>query len=146
MIYRPISLKNLHLAETRSGVDMLGDLLKEELKVTFKILVYAHRTSHTLTSLTSIRRQGLKREPMGMHHEKVPIQATNMNTDCWRKERKFGIGSMAWTHGKGYRVEVDWLFGVLYVAVEGEFVRKVKNNLEGYGYVLSKPLGVHGPH
>ena len=146
MIYRPISLKNLHVADAERGVDMLGDLLKEEFKVSFLILVYAHRTSHTLISLTSIRRQGLKQDTITMLEEKVAYQATNMNTDYWRKERKLGIGSKAWTHGKGYRVEVQWLFGVLYVAVESEQARKVKDKLEGYGYVLSKPLAVHGPH
>ena len=81
-----------------------------------------------------------------MLEEKVAYEATNKNTDYYRQERKFGILGKAWTHGKGYRVDVQWQFGVLYVAVESDQARKVEEKLEGHGYVLSKPLDVHGPH
>ena len=71
-----------------------------------------------------------------------------MNTDYYRKERKLGFlgkGKPCWVHEKGHRVDVTWQFGVVYVAVEPDQAPKVKEKLEGHGYVLSRPLAVHGP-
>ncbi|KAK0509757.1 hypothetical protein JMJ35_008151 [Cladonia borealis] len=86
-------------------------------------------------SSSYIRRQGLKQDSTKASEEKVAHEATNMNTNYYRKERKLPIlGVPCWFLGRGYSVDVRWQFGVAYVAVESDQVQKVKDKLEGHGF------------
>ena len=106
----------------------------------------AHRTSHTLTSLTSIRRQGFKHDPDTRVEAEVAPEAPNKDTNFYRKEKTLGVlGKGSWALGKGVSSVPDCHFGVAYVSVEySNEAKKVKEKLEGYGYVLLRPLAVHG--
>lgn len=118
---KPISLKNMKVPEhdvpehEGRGLDLLGDLLKEEFKVSYMIM-------------------GLKQDPKTQSEEKVANEATNTNTNYYRKERKLGVLGERWVSGTGHRDHVRWQFGVAYVAVESDRARTVKEKLEGHGF------------
>ena len=102
----------------------------------------AHRTSHTLVSLTNICHQGFKQDEETQVEVEVDLEAPKKDTFTYRKD----ISTWYQVPPIDYP-NMDWEFGVAYVSVgNSDEAKKVKEVLKDHSYVLLIPPAVYGPY